>query len=321
MADAKAKATDPSHHPRSFKYFRLLAVAKAMRFLIRRTVPLPVHDNPNVIRTDGVVPSRDQGRDIRVRWYRPVGTDTEKSLPVLIHFHGSGFVIPLFGQDDEWCLMVAERGWLVVDADYRKAPEHPFPLPCQDVEDVARHIIASVPHTTISLSGFSAGGCLALGLGVTLGPQVVRSVVTFYPSTDAKLDTSSEPPTKRRVSGTALPRFLIRHSAASYILPGTSVSLTNPLLSPAQAPVDALPRHIWTCTGTADPLYVGAETFMKRLQSEGHPDAVFKSVEGAGHGFVQIASPVKPDPRAGEVYEEAVAFLLNSIKDDMGSDM
>ncbi|KAJ7633037.1 Alpha/Beta hydrolase protein [Roridomyces roridus] len=304
-------------HPWSLRYLRLWLVTKFFRLVTRVQLwraPLPPFHNPQVIRTERNIPSRDQGRSIRTRWYRPASASPDEALPVLINFHGSGFILPMMlGQEEPFLHIVAERArCLVIDADYRKAPENPFPLPCEDVEDVALYVLAQVPHTTMSFSGWSAGGNLALGLAVLLGPERVRSLLLFYPSTAAKEDRDGIPPETRMDSGSPMPPGVLRHFVDCYILPETP--LDDLRLSPGYAPTESMPRHIWAVAGTADPLYTPCSTMMKRLQREGHPDAVFRSLPFAGHGFVRSMEPGgTPDPRTDEVYTEAIEFLCKSI--------
>ncbi|KAJ7621218.1 Alpha/Beta hydrolase protein [Roridomyces roridus] len=303
-------------HPWSLKYLRLWIITKLLRAFLRFQkwrVPLPPYNNPKIIRTEQAISSRDSGRSIRARWYRPASVASDQVLPVLINVHGSGYVIPMFGQDEPFCEMVAERAQcLVIDADYRKAPEYPFPLPSEDIEDVALYVVARIPHSTLSLSGWSAGGNLALGVAALLGPERVRSLVLFYPATSNK-DRDGIPPESRMDSGSPIPPWMLHHFYDSYIVPGTP--LANQRLSPDLTPTNRLPPHVWAVTGTADPLYPAAAALMARLQRDGHPDAVFRSLPYAGHGFVRGLNPAKPpDPRSEEVYDEAVAFFCKSIE-------
>lgn len=88
------------------------------------------------------IESRDKGRYIKSRVYNKAKLENEESQgrvpsPVLINWHGSGFVIPALGSDHVWCERVArETGVVVIDADYRKGPEDPFPAAVEDCRDV-----------------------------------------------------------------------------------------------------------------------------------------------------------------------------------------
>ena len=69
------------------------------------------------------------------------------------------------------------------DTDYRKAPESPFPAAVHDVEDIVNYVLAHPDEydtTKITLSGFSAGGCLALQVGTAMGPKVIKGIAGFY---------------------------------------------------------------------------------------------------------------------------------------------
>ncbi len=100
---------------------------------------------------------------------RPAG---EGPFPVVFHVHGGGFT--LLSKDTHW--MVAEtyarRGYLVVNVNYRLAPEHPFPAAPEDVADAYRWMIRNVGEMggdldRLVLAGESAGANLILGLAVS----------------------------------------------------------------------------------------------------------------------------------------------------------
>lgn len=64
------------------------------------------------------IPSRDSGRGIKAHVYKAALDKYPK--PVLINFHGSGFVFPLHGDDDEFCRYISENtSYTVVDVAYR----------------------------------------------------------------------------------------------------------------------------------------------------------------------------------------------------------
>ena len=68
---------------------------------------------------------------IPVRVYRPTG---EENLPVIVFFHGSGFVICSIDTHDGLCRQLClATGAIVVSVDYRLAPEHRFPMPVDEI--------------------------------------------------------------------------------------------------------------------------------------------------------------------------------------------
>ncbi|KAF7974013.1 hypothetical protein HWV62_13519 [Athelia sp. TMB] len=139
-------------------------------------------------------PSWDANRAIIVQPYESTGRDNTKPTPVVVNMHGSGFVVPSLGTDNEFCALVAAQTPCVVfDIDYRKAPEHLFPAALQDVEDVLVYIAASPEQfdaSNIFVSGFSAGGNLALSTAASLGPERIKGVVGIYAPLDKQSDTT-----------------------------------------------------------------------------------------------------------------------------------
>ena len=77
------------------------------------------------------------------RLYRPL-TDAATPLPLLLWFHGGGFVIGDLDTHNNLCTEIAHQMDLpVVAVDYRRAPEHPFPAAVDDCEVAARWIASS----------------------------------------------------------------------------------------------------------------------------------------------------------------------------------
>ena len=80
----------------------------------------------------------------------------------------SQFIFHLHGSDDIFCRRVAaETHYTVLDIEYRLAPEHPFPAAPHDAADALKYVLSRpdlYDNSRIAVSGFSAGGNLALGL-------------------------------------------------------------------------------------------------------------------------------------------------------------
>ena len=146
-----------NHHQWTLQYVWLVALIYLLRAAILSSKFL-TFDRSNSIehlakqfkikRRTLVAPSRQQGRTIKLHVYSPMndGFDAAKR-PVHVNWHGSGFgmfhmqefssvrrtdtnstVLPLHGDDSYFCAFLAATLQIsVIDADYRKAPEHPFP--------------------------------------------------------------------------------------------------------------------------------------------------------------------------------------------------
>ena len=66
--------------------------------------------------------------NFKVRVYRPAGSKPEEVLPVLIYYHGGGWVIGSIDTVDSVCRQISnESGACVISVDYHLAPEWKFP--------------------------------------------------------------------------------------------------------------------------------------------------------------------------------------------------
>ncbi|MCA9972857.1 MAG: alpha/beta hydrolase fold domain-containing protein, partial [Anaerolineales bacterium] len=111
---------------------------------------------------DVTIPGR--AAPIPARVYRPAAA---RPLPLLVYFHGGGWVVGSLETHDTICRrLAADAGRLVVSVDYRLAPEHKFPAA---VEDAFAALTWAAAHAgelggdaaRLAVAGDSAGGNLA----------------------------------------------------------------------------------------------------------------------------------------------------------------
>ncbi|MEO8938493.1 MAG: alpha/beta hydrolase [Burkholderiaceae bacterium] len=131
---------------------------------------------------------------VPLRLYRPIGIDPGTMLPVLIYFHGGGWVIGDLDTHDVLCRELANlAGIVVVAVDYRMGPEHRFPTAYDDTLAatawVARNAASlDVDASRLAVGGDSAGGNLAAA--VCLGARDTGPSIAFqlliYPATDMR---------------------------------------------------------------------------------------------------------------------------------------
>lgn len=212
------------------------------------------------------VASRDPGRTIKIHVYRPV-KPTAGPSPVLVNFHGSGFLLPLHGSDEEFCQVISKNTqYTVLDVQYRLAPEHPFPAALNDVEDAINYALGRSEEfdpTLISLSGFSAGANLVLAASATLfPPNTFRSLLAYYPAldlaTDAALKVAPDP------SGRVIPIPVARLFNRCYVPPG--VDKRDPRISPKYADLERFPHRLLMITAEGDSLALEAEEMASKLE-------------------------------------------------------
>lgn len=132
-------------------------------------------------------------RDIPCRYYRGLKNLNSKQLPVMVFFHGGGWVIGDLDTHDTICRQLSNQGnFDVISVGYRLGPEYPFPAAVDDailsINWIAKnsHKDLNILKDKIAVCGDSAGGNLATVVCINSldnGPSICfQSLV--YPSTD-----------------------------------------------------------------------------------------------------------------------------------------
>ncbi len=136
---------------------------------------------------------------IAMRLYRPT-PETSGALPVLVYFHGGGWVIGDLDTHDALCRALANgSGCAVVSVDYRMGPEHRFPAAVDDCLAatywVRRNAAAlNVNPDKLAVGGDSAGGNLAAVIALAArnaGDLPVAYQLLIYPATVQRRVTRS----------------------------------------------------------------------------------------------------------------------------------
>jgi len=132
---------------------------------------------------------------ITVRSYRPAGSSAADVLPVLVYYHGGGWVIGDLDTHDVLCRQLCNlSGCAVVSVDYRMAPEHRFPLAVDDAMAATRWVRAQaqalkVDASRLAVGGDSAGGNLAAVVALAArdeGDLPIAFQLLIYPATDQR---------------------------------------------------------------------------------------------------------------------------------------
>jgi acetyl esterase/lipase len=133
-----------------------------------------------------------------VRVYTPVGTGP---FPLLLYIHGGGWVIATVDTYDASARALCNAaGAVVVSAEYRKAPEFPFPAAHEDTWAAWQWMVADAgalngSAARVAVAGESAGGNMAASIALRARGSGVRAPlhqVLIYPVVDAALDSPSE---------------------------------------------------------------------------------------------------------------------------------
>lgn len=229
------------------------------------------------------------GGQFAVRVYR---APFDRPVPVLVYFHGGGFVSGSIEGHDSLCrVLAAKLGCAVASVGYRLAPEHPFPTPMHDAYSALSWVHENadelgLDHNRVAVAGDSAGANLATVAARQAkerrGPPV-RYQVLFYPVTDlGGFDTASY---AEFAVGYGVTRAEMEFLRGQY-LPSPEQH-THPSASPLRATnLIGLPPA-FVVTAECDPLRDEGEAYARQLAEAGVP-TVLKRYAGQIHGFVRM---------------------------------
>ena len=135
------------------------------------------------------------GGDLPMRVYVPPAGQGPRPqlLPIVVFFHGSGFVLLDLDTHDDFCRrMCVGASCVVVSVDYRLAPEHPYPAGPDDCLAATHWVVANAGElggdaSRTVLAGDSAGGCFAAVTAIRIrdeGGPALRGQLLVYPVTD-----------------------------------------------------------------------------------------------------------------------------------------
>ena len=242
-----------------------------------------------VSRQDTGFPARDR-HEVALRVYRPPGA--RELSPVVVYFHGGGWVLGSTRGYDPLCTFLAQAvGAVVVSVDYRMAPEHRAPKAVHDCVDSVRWL-AGHAHSwggdasRLAVSGDSAGGNLAAVVCQVVrdagGPNISHQAL-LYPATDA---TKSQPSILEHADGPILTLAKIDAFLDLYLGPD-GLTATNPLISPLWASNHADLPPALVQTADLDPLRDEGRLYAERLAAAGVPVRHTNYV-GVPHGFASF---------------------------------
>jgi acetyl esterase len=250
--------------------------------------------------------------DVQVRIYRP--TDDPSPQPVLVWFHGGGWVLGSIQAGDHTCRALANQaGVVVVSVEYRLAPEHPYPAGRDDCYAALVWVAAyaaelGIDRDRIAVGGDSAGGNLAAAVALMVrdrGGPALRFQLLVYPVTDALMSHRS---VQENAEGYMLTADAMKWFVELYLDPG--VDPRDPYVSPIYAAdVSGLPPAL-VITAEFDPLRDEGEAYGKRLQAAGIAAKVSR-YDGMIHGFFGMTAMIDA---AQPAVDEAAHALREALR-------
>lgn len=255
---------------------------------------------------DRVVPG--PGGPIRVRIYEPAGA--EPPLPVLVYFHGGGWVVGSLDTHDGVGRALASRTpCVVVAVDYRLAPEHRYPAAVEDAWAatawVAEHAASiGADAGRIAVGGDSAGGNLAAVVAVRARDRGLALALQLlvYPVTDHDFE---RPSYGEYADGYGLTATAMHWFWECYLGPDGDSRGSDPEASPLRTAELAGVAPARVLTVEFDPLRDEGEEYAARLAAAGVPVTQTRH-EGLFHGCFRLPGTI---PRSQALLDESAAAL------------
>lgn len=247
---------------------------------------------------------------IPLRVYRP---SDEASLPIVVYYHGGGFMMGDLDIYDSLCRKISSRSRaIVVSVAYRLAPEHRFPAAVDDAYAALVWVAQNSAEifgdpSRIAVAGDSAGATLAAVMALKSrdlnGPKLLFQVL-FYPCTNvADLGTRSM---KEFGEGFFWTRAQIEFNLNQYVPVAADRCLPNasPLLASDHR---GLPAALIITAGF-DPFRDSGEAYAQKLTDAGVPTRLSR-YEGVIHGFLSLPFVRKAD----RAIDESAAALREAF--------
>ncbi len=233
---------------------------------------------------------------VKLRLYRAMGATPGAALPVLIYYHGGGWVLGDLDSHDQACRAIANAaGCCVIAVDYRLAPELKFPGAISDSAAATRWILDNATALAIdparaAVGGDSAGGNIAAVMAIMARdgylPQVAFQLL-IYPVTDMGMGHESY---QRITEGYPLVASTMKWFIDHYLAAPADVAdwRASPLRAASLA--GTAPAMVVTCAH--DPLCDEGVDYAKRLDREGVP-VTHLHYNDQMHGFLTMGKMIR----------------------------
>jgi acetyl esterase len=233
--------------------------------------------------------------DIPLRLYRGMGTRPEP-LPVLIFYHGGGYVIGDLDTHDYVCRKIVNVAQCcVISVDYRLAPEHKFPAAIEDSAAALRWIVKeaqslSIDPARVAVGGDSAGGNLSANMAHLARDGEVPPLcfqMLLYPGTDMSM---SQPSYRRDFT-----QFPLSIQAIEYFI-GHYLRDKNDYIDPRAAPLLAKNFEglapAFVLTAGQDPLADEGIAYARKLEDNDVP-VTLVHMSDQMHGFLTMGRVIR----------------------------
>ena len=233
---------------------------------------------------------------VPIRVYRP----TSEIAPLLCYLHGAGFIAGDLDSHDQICRLLASRiGAVVVAADYRLAPEHPFPAPVEDAFSAVEWILdhagqLGADRTRWAVAGDSAGGTLAAAVAQHWRDRSHSPVMQALICPALEFADFDLPSHRAYVEGDGFTTAIMRQMADLYL--GGTIDRRDPLVSPARAESLTGLAPAVIISAELDPLRDDGEMYGRRLVEAGVPVMSFRQLQMVHYGVLWCRAALEIAP-------------------------
>jgi acetyl esterase len=220
---------------------------------------------------------------VPVRLFQPHGS---RDIPLLVYFHGGGWVLGNVRTHDQPCRALARlANCRVISVEYRLAPEHRFPAAVEDCWAVTEAALKT--GRPVAVAGDSAGGNLAAVMALRARNRglPLRLQGLIYPITDCDLD---RPSYHTHATGYGLTRDTMRWFWHQYM---GSASWEHPEASPLRASDLTGVAPAWVLVCEYDPLRDEGVAYAEQLKAAGVPVELIEHT-GMIHGFFRLGAVI-----------------------------
>ena len=242
---------------------------------------------------DGMTVPGENGTLIPIRIYYPVGNGP---LPVIVYYHGGGFVVATIDTYDESARhLCVDTNAIVVSVEYRKAPEAPFPAAYNDAIAAYSWVTNNIAAyggsaNKVAVAGESAGGNLAAEVAIAGRNGVVQMPthqLLVYPETTSNLTQESE----TLYTSSALPLYTaeLPYFDAQYLQ--SPSDMTDPRAVPIDNNLAGLPPAT-IIAAQVDPLMSDGQDYYSALLAA-KDTVTYKLYTGTTHEFFGMGDVVK----------------------------
>lgn len=240
------------------------------------------------------------------------------ALPLLVYYHGGGWVIGGLDTHDNPCrFLAAHSGAAVLSVDYRLAPEHPFPAAIEDAWTAYAWAAGNAPEldcdpARIAVGGDSAGANLAAAVCLQArneGAPPPAMQLLIYPVTQVGEETPSRQLFRE---GFLLTRRSMDYFESNY-LPNAE-DHTDPRVSLLRADDLSNLSPAYVAVAGFDPLRDEGETYAKRMVEAG-TRVTLRCYPGLVHTYANLPA-ICPSARSAML--DAAGALRNGLASPQG---